>query len=314
MRHMLNKLMNKPLNLIQSVAIVMAMAIGLPILLPTPAYAEKYENPIPVTVSIATISTDTAMLVYHIGTAAEPSGKVAVAANGDMTFTVGAFGAEAADTTFECPVSGALGGIIDVSDTACDTMGEVADVINASTYWRAALVGVLRSDSSDDKLVTIAATDANSRDGLALKSDDAVSFVNSIALIPNVNGGSAPSIQQWLGGNGSNRKFTPNPWKGSRTKLVLDTATTTYGSGTSTFNVYSVKQTYNPANGKGTEVATLIYTKAGGATTVASVNDFTTAAIAPLTGPDEKLIVRITNSAAMSAAVHIATGIMYSYK
>jgi hypothetical protein len=306
---------HRKLNLTQFLAITLVLALGGPLLTPRPAFAEKFDNPVPIAYNLTAISTDTALLVYHIGVAAEPSGKVAVAANGDLTFTVGAFGAEAADTTFECPVSGALGGIIDVSDTACDTMGEVADVINASTYWRAALVSSLRSDSSNDTLVTIAATDANARDGLALKFDDAVNFQNSIALIPPAYGTTAPSIQQWLGGSNTNRRFLKNPWNGTRTRLSYETATTTYGSGTSAFNVYSVKQTFNPANGKGTEVATLIFTKAAGATTVAATNDFTASnAIAPLTGMDEKLIVRVTNSAAMSAATHYASGIMYTYK
>ncbi len=58
----------------------------------------------------------------------------------------------AAYSGFEAPVSGALGGVIDMTDASANTLGEVVDVINSTPttfstgYFRAAIVAGLRSD------------------------------------------------------------------------------------------------------------------------------------------------------------------------
>lgn len=82
------------------------------------------------------------------GSTSSMTPKVAVEADGNLTFTV----AGSAYTGFELPVSGALGGVIDVSDAEANTAGEVCDAINstpitfATGYFRCALVNALRSD------------------------------------------------------------------------------------------------------------------------------------------------------------------------
>lgn len=255
----------------------------------------------PLNVSNASVSTDVAMLVRYIGTGT--SGLVAVdAATGDLTFTDGTLGAEAATSTFECPVSGGLGGIIDVSDAACNTFGEVADIINASSNWRAVLLDVRRSDSSDTTsgvLITLAATQARRSDGLGLLLDNTTTFYATRALLP-------PPMRrmEWYCEDAGCSTLKAAPFANIRPYLQGGTFTSTYGSGTSAINIYSVV----PTNGSpGSEIEKLEYTRAGGATTVnQEVTNFNNL---PLLGPDgAKFIARITNSAAMSAVTMAGVG------
>jgi hypothetical protein len=263
-------------------------------------------------VAVTAISTDTALLVKYVGSGA--SGKVAVSAAGDLTFTEGTQGSEVANATFECPVSGALGGIIDVSDTACDTLGEVCDVINgnnasggtatSATNWRCVILDGLRSDSSDDRLTTIAATAATAEDGLALKWDGAVAFKTTYAL------GAPRKIGAYFSTStgGVNPGLVPNPFAGRQALLLLANETSTYGSGASAFEVVSVKVKNGTGGAGGTETVGFTYSRAGGATTVnASFNDDI------LGRKDEKLLVRINNTAAMSASTLYAYGLTFRY-
>lgn len=235
--------------------------------------------------------TDVAMLVGYFSTSAtNNSGLVAVAANGDMTFTQGVLGAEAASTEFECPVSGALGGVIDVSDAACNTVGEVCDIINASTSWRCIGLDSMRSDVVDARILTIAATRATAAAGLAINWDTSTKFQATTALTPY------RSLSDYI--VPGTRTLKADLYTGTRTGLFLGSATSTYGSGTSTLRFYSVdiKQT-SPT--KWSEVATQIYFTPGGATTVAQTYDFRDIG---LWGKiDGKVIARIDNSAAASA-------------
>jgi len=80
---------------------------------------------------------------------ATPTGTTTVAtAATSLTFTVNG----AAYAGFELPVSGALGGVITMSDASADSLGEVVDAINstpttfATGYFRAVIAAGLRSD------------------------------------------------------------------------------------------------------------------------------------------------------------------------
>ena len=96
------------------------------------------------------VSGDTAiaMRVKYIGSTSAGTRSVAVEANGDLTFTY----AGAADTTVSSD------GTVDVSDAAENTYGEVADAINASSYWRCLLVDVLPSASCNNTMLADTAT------------------------------------------------------------------------------------------------------------------------------------------------------------
>lgn len=255
---------------------------------------------------------ETGMTCRYIGTNA--SGKIAVAAGGDLTFTDGASGSEAATSTFECPVSGALGGVIDVSDTACNTMGEVVDIVNASSNWRCVLASSLRSDSSDDTLVAISATAATDPKGLKLKVDSSVALISTLVVAPI----GWDDYDKLNNGNNSTT-FKQKPWSNSRAVLEAAYALSTYGSGTSLISVIAVDRTQAAA---GSETATTIWpATAGGATTVAKVFG---SCSTPATGcdtawgpggiigpPGQQLMLRLTNSAALSVNTLAVNGLFF---
>lgn len=243
---------------------------------------------------------DVALLIrYTGGSTGSASGTVAVAAGGDFTFLQGASGSEAADTTFECPVSGALGGLIDVSDAACDTLGEVADIINASSDWVAVIIDGLRSDSSNDSLATLSAVAATTPGGIKVLWDtDTIAFNLTIALTD------LRTLPPYMINGVRGTLLKVNPFSGRRRGVLFPEpyAISTFASGTSTLIVYSVKTTYHPTTGAGTEVVTELFRAAGGATTVAK--SFAGIPDWGLFGKyGEKLLVRLDNSAVNASAV-----------
>lgn len=268
--------------------------------------------------AIGADDTDVAILVRHVGTGTENSGLVAVAAGGDLTFTAGAVGAEAAVDDFECPVSGALAGVIDVSDAACDTIGEVVDTINGACStclkgnWFAVAIDALATDSSNDSLLTISATSARPINGLELKWDtDTVGFNSTIAVVPL----EARRMPFYLRGVPDAPKLHPKPFVNSRGVLLSANATSTYGSGSSAYKVFSVAQTVS-AGQDTTETITQLYQEPAGATTVnklfGGANGF--APYGLYSRKDEKLVARLSNTAAMASAIHSAYGLFMRYQ
>lgn len=230
-----------------------------------------------------------AFVIYYVGSSA--SGKVAIAANGDLTFTEGDEGSEAAVDDFECPVSGALGGVIDVSDSACNTLGEVMDIVNVSgSGFRIVPVDGLRTDSSNDTYVTISATQVNSEKGLSVNYDTDVALFTSIALTSSPD--DISNMIEPVSG-----KLVANPYLGQRAVLFKANGTSTYGSGTSTWQVLSVAPNYKV--GTSTETVTTLYTQPAGATTVN--NSLALPDLGLIGRRDEKLILRIANSAAAAS-------------
>lgn len=228
-----------------------------------------------------------------------PLGSVAVdAATGDIALTVNGVGDNLnVDTGSVC--AGGTANSLDVSDAQCDTMGEIADLVNASTHWRMVLVSCLRSDSSNNTLQTLAPTNANLAEGVPLYLDSVVADWAGNALVP---AGCLTDIQCW--GIGPYGPIVRNPFGGTQTEVKFLEGLSTYDT-SSTFNIYSVSVANAAANQ--TSTATRIYQAATGATG-------TNAVAIPLTGasikglPDQKVIVRIESTAATSAYTVHATG------
>jgi len=246
--------------------------------------------------------TDPMILVKYVGTNA--SGLVAVAAGGDITFTTGALSSEAADTSLECPVSGALGGVIDVSDAACDTVGEVVDIINGSSNWVAVPVASLRTDSSNDTITTISATQAKTVKGLALTADTTVALTSTILLAPS---NFSLDIGTYLAGSSMTAvALKVNPFI-NRTFLASSRAVSTYGSGTSFHYVYEVTPTFKRVGAS--EVVNILHGPiAGGATTVLGNLVTLSDNNRIMSNPNSKLLVRVVNSAAMATVGHYNMG------
>lgn len=242
---------------------------------------------------VSVVSTDVALYVKYVGTT---SGKptVEVAAGGDITLKI----AGSVDATAGCPAAGT--GIIDVSDAACDTVVEVINSINTTgSNWRVAPGAKLGSDSSNDTFATLAATDTNIRTtGAAIYNDSGVTF--DVAVVvgpPNFSGAF------FFQGSGLNA----NPFASTLSVLSAFRAVSTYGSGTSTINVYAVAGVFDSSR-RYTETVRTIWTEAGGATTAENQTDFTTFPL--MGGEGEKIIVRLDNSAAMTSPALVAAGAM----
>jgi hypothetical protein len=302
-------------------AALLALAVTVPGFTPPPAQAQgvldvsRFLPATPVANALGADNSDIAFYIKYTGT----SGNATVAVTGNNTITL--LDGGAADVTLECPVSGALGGIIDATNGSCNTLGKVVDAINSSTTgaWRAVIVDGLRSDSTNGSLFNVGATQATVADGIAIKWNTAtVGFKSTIALVPTKF---RNSIQPWLGtraGIVQAPQLMSNPFAGTMTRLLIANATSTYGSGTSNYEVHSVRVLNKAVAGsgtaiptQGTEVDTLLYSTPGGATTANKVYDFTQFGI--IGNPDEKLLVRLNNSAAMASTVHYAYGQMFKY-
>lgn len=212
--------------------------------------------------------TTPAMIVKYIGSAA--SGTIEIAAvTGDVTFKHGALGAEAVDTTVV-----AITGIIDVSDAAMNTFGEVVDIINASANWSAKLLGVLRSDSSDNCLAVLAATQVKVTNGLVLLLDEAVALYYSITASEILRKGPENNAAGVIGVKGVNSDANVT----HSVRGII--CTNTFATGTNIIKIYDGE--------------TQVFSYNGGATTVEQTKTFTPDKISATRG--KRLIVKMVGS------------------
>jgi len=279
---------------------------------------------------------DVALVCVYIGTAG--TGYVTVAADGNLAFE--SPDSSTADTTFECPVSAPLGGVIDVSNAACNTVTEVLNIINTPTSnFRCAPYAILGTDDIDISGTgwLKAATDQSCGrpDGCKIVADTDVALNISNVLAPEVDYAKAQKF--FVGATrGGATGFQSNPYLNSRGFLSGASTLSTYGSGTSVTNVYSVKGEFKPYYGANTgsgnaigatysETVTLLWGPiTNGATTVFKTFgtcDTAATACGPEWGPwgvlgrrDEKLLIRVTNSAALATTSLQLNGLLYNYR
>lgn len=259
---------------------------------------------------LSAVSTQAQVLVQYTGSNAN-GGTVTVAAGGDITFSEGAVGSSAVDTTMECDASiaasGSRNGIYDLStpNAACDTLGEVVDLINSQgSNWLAVILHGRRSDPTDNVFITLSETAANSVDGLGLLSDGTTLFKATRAVLP----AAALKMPFYKVGIGRTvRALKANPFEGMTALLYSITATSTYGSGTSAHEIHCVAVTNSLT--AGSEVVTS-YTKAAGATTVE--NTWTPNEAFGVACPKgQKMLTRTANSAEMTASTLYHAGHVY---
>ena len=291
-------------------AITLATIVSLgTFIAPRPAHAQSFEqilaalNSQPVSAVSTGDDTDVAMLIRYVGTGANNSGTVEVTVtSSDLTFLQGVQGSEAASTELECPVSGALGGIIDASNAACNTLGEIVDIINDSTSWRAVILDGTRADVWDARGVTMAATRATTLDGLAIKWDTSTAFDYQMALVPP----EYRKMSAYL--RGGNLDLQPDIYDNSQTTFMLGNATSTYASGTSNLVIYSIDVGKLDSGNSYTETATTLYSEPGGATATNKIFDDQAGFSGIRSRPNEKMLIRLDNSAAMSSVTFRAYG------
>ena len=239
-----------------------------------------------------------AALIKYIGTASAATVEID-AATGDIELEI----ADVADNLNVDTGSVCAGGTansLDVSDAQCDTFGEIADLINASTHWRIALVSALRTDTTINTLQTLAESQATRTDGLTLYLDSAVADWAGNALVP---AGCLTNIRCYMT---PNNQLLENPFGGTRTEVRFFEGYSTYDTASS-FRVYSVKVSQKAS---GTENALTVFQTPTGASTANAIGIALTAA--PVTGRlHDKVIARIESSAATSTFRVNASGTRY---
>lgn len=273
--------------------VLLAAIVAVAVLSPAVVHAQAYTFPLPGnSASGALTADDTAVAIYckYVGTGA---GGYITVSGGNIAFE--SPDTSTADTTFECPVSGGLGGIIDTTNAACNTVDEVIDIINTSTSnFRCFAHGLLGTDSSNTRLLAV--TDADATSGYGILVDTSTAFETPYVVAPKMS--SAEWLSFYLG---SPTSSTPvrNPWESFQSVIFSAIGTSTYGSGTSLGEVHSVK----PVNaiGGSSETVTQLWSEAGGATTAAKTfNAWGSFGIYGRRG--EKLIFKLKNSAAQASA------------
>lgn len=196
---------------------------------------------------ITSAGADAVVALYLRYIGEEASGKVAIAnTTGDMSFTHGDVGSEAADTTVN--PAGGVAGTIDLSGEAA-TFQALAELVNASANWELIPVGYLPTDATEAsgtaKIVNnVSATQAKTATGMAVYFDRSASLHHSIGITAN-----GPSSE-------------PHGFDaGMRNIINLLSVTLTYSSGTHLVKVYEV----DDIEGTATELASF----SAAATTVA---------------------------------------------
>lgn len=298
-------------------ALLLAAMLVAPALAPVNVDAQGAQVPgiaiqpfraVPVSQTSVAADTDPMLYVKFFGPGGVTSTTtMAVEANGDLTFVVNG----AAYAGFECPVSGALGGVIDVSDAACNTLGEVVDIINATAptfstgYFRAVIAAGLRSDSSDTRgLADAADTDVNTPNGDVIFYDSSVDDDIAIGLWDSSKG-----IQNWIPGSVyPSARLPKNPWADSDSVLLYYSENITNAGTVGNIEVHCTTENYNDGKALSSESDRVAYIEAGAATTVTGkIDEFLNAGGLHCAGG--KLWVRLLASGAdTSAQTVIGTG------
>lgn len=257
------------------------------------------------------VSTDVGIYVRYVGTGTGVATVAVDAATGDLALVANG----AADATVTTNCAGGVADSIDVSDTDCDTIGEVVDHINSSADWIAVPHAALRADSSNNTLITLAATDAKGVNGLGLLVDSAVALKMGVVLAPN----SYDQDGNFIGINayanlsaspraaGAGQRLIRNPFSGATTQVhyVHENITTT-DNAANLVKVFCVVPKFVD-NGNSTEVAREIYREAGALTTVTGkIDEFLNSG--GLQCDDGKIVVVVNGTTTLTAPVIFATG------
>lgn len=262
-------------------------------------------------VTLGAVSTDVGILIKYVGTSPAGGTVEVAAATGDITLKTGVVGTSVADTTVECPLSAPLAGVIDVSDGRCNTLGEVVDHINGSANWRAVIVDGLRSDSSDNTLITLAESSASLVKGKPLLKDTTVALNVTVALEPF----DRLDIRNYFSASGTSVAFNSKPQGDHRGVLFFASGTFT-GTGADTFEVISAAQnlqrcTLGAADTvcSASEDAATILSTPGGTT---GVNKEYKNIVYGRLG--DKFLVRLKAATTFTAAFLSANGVNYEFK
>jgi hypothetical protein len=155
--------------------------------------------------------TTVAIVIKYVGPAASATIDVN---SGNLELFSGAEGAEAVDTDAAdggCDVEdradlahaacGVATGIDLAANAACDTVGELVDIINSTRYWRAQIVAALRADAlgtAGTNLIDPADADAKEVNGTTLLVDNSDVGYVTIAMTPFTYKGQYKYAGNWF--------------------------------------------------------------------------------------------------------------------
>jgi len=270
-----------------------------------PPIADLYRGADQVGQYVAADDTDVPFLLLYFGTG--QSGKAEVAATA-INLISGVVGAEVADTTVECPISGAAGGILAIDNAACDTVGELADIVNGTvgSKWRMIPLDSLRSDTifaTDKKILTAASAQAKTVDGLNVFWDTSTRLFSQRAFT------SYRSAKFYLD---SNFNLKPNPFKGERVAVFSIDAVATFTGAAGGIRVTEVLYAANPQSNKYTETVRGLANRPMGATTVYANIAFNGHGI--VGGRDRKLLFIYSAATTFGTVGASSSALQYGYQ
>ena len=284
-------------------ALLCAVLVAAPATAQDTAWMTKYLSGDPAQIGFthATQAGDVALLIkYNPGSVSltKPSGTVETTTT-TLLFKSGLASAEAADSLVTCP-SGGTAGTIDLTHADCNTVGEVVDVINASTSdrWKAVNYAALRTDSVNDKFVAAAAASANAAAGLRVVWDTSKTLFAGGVLLPE-----GADIRPFL-----NNSFAlnPKPSQFSLNRAALIYADVALTGTTPNFRIYSVAPVFSDSGSS--ETVTLLYDKRIVTATVTTVsfNGY------PILGrKGEKILLRTVATGSAAAPYLYAYGTVF---
>ena len=238
-----------------------------------------------------------------------------------------------ANTHIECDASiaadGARNGTIDPAQAACNTAVETLNIINKpETDFRCVLNAGLGTDdinvSGTGWLLAVTDLDCSPPNGCKLFADtDTALKISSVVAAPDFL--KASRYANSFGGVG--RPMEQNAYAHTRGWLAGVSTLSTYASGTSVTNIYSVKgeylPTYSGANvgytynetitplwGPITNGATTVFKTFGTCDTAATACGPEWGRVGLTGNYNERLLVRMTNSAALASTSLQVTGIV----
>jgi len=288
------------LTRVAAVAVASLLAVG-PVAAELPFTGYKARGPIAGTSTAA--DDNVALYVQFVGTSSGIPTVQVDASTGDIQFEVNG----SVDTTVACP-EGDDDGVIDVSNSACNTMLEVVNAINqGGSNWRAVLVAALATDSSTDALASLSETDTDAKQGLPIYYD-----TNFAGSAPTVTVLARPvlSVPASFFFLGPGKGLNVNPFAGGVSFLSgLSTKQTSGGTIADTV-IYGVTREYRGSASAGfdlKETVRTVWAQAGAATTAQGTLDFSNFPLVSAQG--EAFLARIGSSTTISVQNVNAVGV-----
>jgi len=256
---------------ILAVAVAAAVAFSAPL---TPVSAQALPFTVPARSYIAdlniTLDNTPIFAIKYVGTG--NAATVAVEADSNLTFVVNGV----AYNGFECPVAGpTLDGVIDVSDGACNSAGEIVDVINndVNHLFKAVILTGTRAE------VVTAATAllADAADNDVTRPEGEIVYREQAGVDDSYvpfwgNNVATQGILPWLPVGAT--ELNPNPFRNTDTVLLYGHFNVTNAGVITNIEAHCTVENYN-SRGNSSEVDTVVFLKAGAATGVtALINEF----------------------------------------